>query len=281
MFSARGASHGNQIHVASEWLVSVLEIFTRAGLIPIVRDDRLQAAVGALTRQPRRSSDASTWRLGLVGDYLQRTTATRPLVEGDSGLAHTIAEYIALVDEFQASPAGHAFLQMASPLEGVGASRELEQLRHQWQAIYRRTGVASPEVVDGAAEFMALIENCHSLLTTLERKPEVRSACWRFHGSLFTRRQVFQFALSLLYGDEQRLNPTGLLVYRIPIGHASLAGPLRAAEDRAARLQHLWGELSRPQRWTGNETIVLNWDGMVRLARSPTGWYAQTGAAAG
>ena len=117
--SARGAKDGNQVYVASEWLISVFEIFACAKLIPTLQDERPQAAIAALTEQPRRSDAASTWRLSLVGDYLQRPSKAKVIADGDIRLAYRITEYISLVEEFQSSETGLAFLQTASPISGL------------------------------------------------------------------------------------------------------------------------------------------------------------------
>lgn len=281
IYSARGAKDGHKVYLASEWLISVFEVFACAKLIPTVHDERLQAAIAALTEQPRRSDAASSWRLGLVGDYLQRPSETEATGNGDIGLAYRITEYISLVEEFQSSGTGRAFLQSASPLAGYSANLELEQLTQKLQRTCRRSGVTSPEVVDGAAQFMALVENCHSQLTELKTYPEVQSACWRFHGSLFTRRQAFQFGYSLLFGDEQLLRAGSPLVYRVPVGTDLEQDRLHTqeVEVRVARLQQIWLDLSTPQRWT-KDGGALSWNGVVGLTQSPTGWYMQTAGVA-
>lgn len=184
------------------WVLAILEVFASAGCIEGRVDRRVYNLARTLSELPSRSYYSTpTWRLGLVRDYLARTTDDGELAGTCSEeCLYRVSELNALVDEFEASENGHAFLSWAHTPIRVDSGWQLRRAKGLVRRLVtdeQSFDSSTPLVIFGATEYLQLLDNYYACLTELSDAPELMSACWAFHGTLFEDRKALFAALSL------------------------------------------------------------------------------------
>lgn len=209
----------------------------------------------------------SFWRLGLVAD-LGHLRSEKDLSADDvpAGVQYQMSEYFGLVDEFRLSREGQAFREWVRDESIDAISKDLLNSRRRLKYFMPErefdSDATNPQLVlDGLEQYLALVENCYLVLGNLRQFAHLQSACWCFHGGLFSHDRIVSRVAKCLEVVEDTLRHGGQPSDPIDQELEDPQEIVEQYEHSMAALQRqraAWNSLSSARLWKG-ERAPAKW----------------------